>query len=140
VPKTKTNSGCRAKSRPKTRWTREFKLQALSRMDEAPDITALARELGLERKLLYIWRDKYRSGGPEALNAIGRPAHAPELLGEALPDTSPLTADGNLRRIAELERKIGQQQLELDFFRAALRHVREARLKKGGSGETASSR
>jgi transposase-like protein len=26
-------------------------------------------------------------------------------------------------RIAELERKIGQQQLELDFFRAALRHV-----------------
>jgi transposase len=31
------------------------------------------------------------------------------------------------RRIAELERKIGQQQLELDFFRAALRHVRELR-------------
>jgi hypothetical protein len=31
------------------------------------------------------------------------------------------------RRIAELERKIGQQALELDFFRAALRHVREPR-------------
>jgi len=31
------------------------------------------------------------------------------------------------RRIAELERKIGQQQLELDFFRAALRHVRDLR-------------
>jgi hypothetical protein len=27
------------------------------------------------------------------------------------------------RRIAELEQKIGQQQLDLDFFRAALRHV-----------------
>jgi uncharacterized coiled-coil protein SlyX len=44
------------------------------------------------------------------------------------------------RRIEELERKIGQQQLELDFFRAALRHVREQRLKKGGPGETPSSR
>ena len=31
------------------------------------------------------------------------------------------------QRIDELERKIGQQQLELDFFRAALRHVRELR-------------
>ena len=31
------------------------------------------------------------------------------------------------RQIAELERKIGQQQLELDFFRAALRHVRALR-------------
>jgi uncharacterized coiled-coil protein SlyX len=44
------------------------------------------------------------------------------------------------RRIEELERKIGQQQLELDFFRAALRHVKEQRLKKGGPGETPSSR
>jgi hypothetical protein len=29
------------------------------------------------------------------------------------------------RRVAELERKIGQQQVDLDFFRRALRHVRE---------------
>jgi hypothetical protein len=39
-----------------------------------------------------------------------------------------------------LERKIGQQQLELDFFRAALRHVREQRPTKGGPGETPSTR
>jgi hypothetical protein len=38
------------------------------------------------------------------------------------------------------QRKIGQQQLDLDFFRAALRHVREARLKKGVPGETAFTR
>jgi transposase-like protein len=109
-------------------------------MAEAPDVTALAAELDIERGLLYKWRRKYLSGGPEALHAIGRPAHAREPFGEALPDPSPLAADANQRRIAELERKIGQQQLELDFFRAALRHVREARLKRGGSGETASSR
>jgi transposase len=31
------------------------------------------------------------------------------------------------RRVAELERKIGQQQVDLDFFRRALQHVRETR-------------
>jgi transposase len=53
---------------------------------------------------------------------------------------SPAAADTGQRRIEELERKIGQQQLELDFFRAALRQVREQRPKKGEPGGTASSR
>jgi hypothetical protein len=39
-----------------------------------------------------------------------------------------------------LERKIGQQQLDLDFFRAALRQVREPRRKRGAPGETGSTR
>jgi hypothetical protein len=34
-------------SKRKTRWTRDFKLQALSRMDDAPTIMALAEELGV---------------------------------------------------------------------------------------------
>jgi len=140
VPEIMTIARPRRKSRPKTRWTREFKLQALSRMAEAPDVTALATELGVDRGRLYKWRRLFLADGPDALHAIGRPARALERFGEALPDASPPTADAPQPRIAELERKIGQQQLELDFFRAALRHVREARLKKGGSGETASSR
>lgn len=140
MPKTRTNPRPRRKSRPKTRWSREFKLQSLSRMAEAADVTALAAELGIERGLLYNWRRRFLAGGAEALHAIGRPAHGTERPGTALPDASPLTAEASLRRIAELERKIGQQQLELDFFHAALRHVRETRLKQGGSGGTASSR
>jgi hypothetical protein len=43
------------------------------------------------------------------------------------------------RRITELERKVGQQALELDFFRAALRRVREQRQPIGAPGETAST-
>jgi len=43
-------------------------------------------------------------------------------------------------RVAELERKIGQQQLELDFFRQALRRVREARRPNAGPGVTGSTR
>jgi hypothetical protein len=44
------------------------------------------------------------------------------------------------RRIAELERKIGQQQLELDFFRQALRQVKETRRQSSGPGVTGSTR
>ena len=125
----------RRKSSPKTRWTREFKLKALARMEEAPDVTALAAELGVQRWLLYVWRRKYRAGGAAALKMIGRPADD-----ESVELAAPLTEAQGQRRIAELERKIGQQQLDLDFFRAALRHVRAIRQNNGGSGGTGSSR
>lgn len=131
-------SRTKSKPKPKTRWPREFKLRAVARMDEAANITALAKELGVERKLLYIWRDKFRSGGAGALHPIGRPLKAARFLEEASAPPSPASADSR-QRIEELERKIGQQQLELDFFRAALRQVREQRLKKGEPGGTTSS-
>jgi len=43
-------------------------------------------------------------------------------------------------RIIALERKIGQQHLELDFFQQALRQVREARQLNDGPGVPASTR
>ena len=44
------------------------------------------------------------------------------------------------RRIAELERKIGQQQLELDFFQRALRRVSGRRRPSDGPGAMPSTR
>ncbi len=133
-------SKTKSKPRSKTRWPREFKLRAVGRMDGATNITALAKELGVERKLLYIWRDKFQSGGAGALHPIGRRLNVVRLFEETPAPPSPGSADTGQRRIEELERKIGQQQLEPDFFRAALRHVREQRPKKGEPGGTVSSR
>jgi transposase len=132
-------SKTKSKPRPKTRWPREFKLGAVARMDETGNITALAKELGVERKLLYIWRDKFQSGGAGALQPIGRPLNVAGFLEEVSSPSPPASAETRQRRIEELERKIGQQQLELDFFHAALRRVREQRLKKGEPGETPST-
>src|SRR4029450_12574464 len=42
-------------------------------------------------------------------------------------------------RVAELERKVGQQALELDFFARALRHVKASALRTDGRGAGASS-
>jgi len=126
-------------SKSKTRWTREFKLRAVSRLDETVSVAALAEELGVGQERLYEWRRKYRSGGAEALREMGRPLNSSRRFDEV--SAAPLSAATvSERRIAELERKIGQQQLDLDFFRSALRHVREQRLKKGEPGGTASSR
>ena len=54
-------------------FSREFKLSALERMRETRNIVGLAHELGVERKLLYCWRDKFRAGGAENLRGAGRP-------------------------------------------------------------------
>ena len=130
-------------------FSRELKLSAVRRMLAGENVSALARELGVLRKDLYVWRDRFRSGGPSALRSKGRPrksevegpgvTHSED--GEARPGGA---GDDDLaaarRQIAALERKVGQQQLELDFFRQALRHVREARRPLDGSGVTASTR
>jgi transposase-like protein len=99
-------------------FTREFKLSALRRMAETDNIVALARELNVERKLLYCWRERYAGGGAAALRRAGRPSTA-ELGSEAL-EPAAMAASDPARPIAALERKVGQQQFELDFFSRSL--------------------
>ena len=123
-----------------TRWTRAFKLRAMSLMDAAEDVTALAADLGVGREPLYRWRRKYLAHGPGALQQIGRPLFTPAAAEAPVASRSEDAAAATQRRIGELERKIGQQQLDLDFFRTALRHVREPNRKHGGPGETGSTR
>ena len=116
-------------------------------MDGAVNVMALTEELGVRRELLYLWRRKFRTGGADALQPMGRPRNGACAF-EAVPAAASAEAIGaDQRRIEELERKIGQQ-MELDFFRAApafararlLRHVGEARRTTGVPGETASTR
>jgi transposase len=126
-------------------FSREFKLAALRRMLAGENVSALARELKLRRKLLYAWRGRFRSGGPEALRTRGRPRKVVGLVAAAAaaPAARGATSDDlekARRQIAALERKVGQQQLELDFFRQALRQVEGKRRTSDGRGATASTR
>ena len=125
-------------------FSREMKLAAVRRMLAGENVSALARELKVLRKDLYKWRARFRSGGPAALRGRGRPrklvqAEPPD----AIAASPPVPPEGELtkaqRRIAELERKIGQQQVELDFFRQALRQVRGKRRPNDGPGARAST-
>ena len=142
-----------SKGKQERRFSREFKLAALARMEGGENVSALARELGVARKYLYQWRERFRLGGPVALRERGRPKKAEMLTiaagtADGLPPASKVMPPPgprdelarSRRRIEELERKVGQQQLELDFFQRALRQVREARPRSGVPGGTASTR
>ena len=57
------------------RHSREFKQQAVEKMKTSGNINELARELGVERKLLYTWKWQFE-GRPEKNHAdyLGTPA------------------------------------------------------------------
>src|ERR1700680_4752312 len=109
-----------------------LKQAALARLAAGESVTKVARDLQRRGRLLYAWRDKVRQGGSAALRGPGRPRKRATAVAAAAAaweasetgEDEPARAQ---RRVAELERKIGQQQVDLDFFRRALRHVRETR-------------
>jgi len=124
-------------SKPDVRsFSREFKLKALERIERGETISALSVEFGVHRQLLYKWSDAHRAGRLGARR--GRPTK-----GEALVRAGLVAERGELetarRRVAELERKVGQQALELDFFRGALRRIEASPQPGDGSGATGSS-
>jgi hypothetical protein len=72
----------------------------------------------------------------EALRGPGRPRKAAAVA--AARARLKAAGEGELsaakRQIAELERKIGQQQVDLDFFRQALQLVQDRQQASGGAG------
>ena len=105
----------------------EFKLHAVQRALAGERIATIADELGIRRKLIYAWKDRYAERGEAGL---AQPRGRPRKLAEPEPPHEPTTSRGELlaarRRIAELERKVGQQELELDFFEQVLQRVTAA--------------
>ena len=117
-------------------FSREFKLSAVKRVLAGESVAALSGELGVPSGHMYKWRQQYRAGGAEALRLACRPRKGTEVV-EREAGKDLVTARA---RISELERKVGQQQLELDFFRAALRQVEGASRPNDGPGERTSTR
>ena len=104
----------------------ELKLAAVRRVGAGESVRAVAQELGIRRKRLYVWKDRYAELGEAGLvrRRGGRPrkeASAAENDSETKVGRGELLAAR--RRIVELERKVGQQELELDFFTEALRRI-----------------
>ena len=124
------------------RFGRAFKLRAVARLEAGESGTALALELDVKRTIIYRWRGAWRAGGAEALRSRrGRPGKAEA---QAMAQARGVAAKaGDLaearRQIEQLQRKVGQQQLDLDFFKQALRHIEASRQPNTGSGATASS-
>jgi transposase-like protein len=113
----------------KAKWRRhtvEFKRQAVDRMKDCGNIGALARELKIERKLLYTWKYQFE-GRPE-------PRHA------NLGTTAEERKDKQLRdEITKLKSALADKTLENDFFKSALLKIKEARQPSTEAGASAST-
>ena len=111
---------------------REFKLSAVKRLMVGESSASIAQELQIGSNYLSKWWANYRRYGEEGLRPAHRPRKADAAKLQPMAEAADLAVADN--RIRELERKIGQQQLELDFFQQALRQVGKARRPSDGSG------
>jgi transposase-like protein len=103
----------------------EFKLKIVERMLAGEGTSTLAREIKARRKLLYEWKDDYISGGPGALRTRGRPRKYRILEEKPAAATERAELLQARKQITELERKVGHQQMQIDFFVEALRRLKE---------------
>src|SRR6476661_4385949 len=93
-------------------YSRDLKITAMRALDAGSTTTEIARKYQLSPKLLERWRGEWRAKGELAFPGIGRRGADMPALDDA-------------RRIAELERKIGQLAMENDFLKKALQHFRD---------------
>lgn len=122
----------RSNGRKWWKYSPEFKRQAVDRVLAGERVSAVARELGIRRKFVYAWRDAgFGSGG----------APAPRTKAGAPPEVSAAERQASAlhQRLAELERLVGRQAAELDFFAAALRSIEESRPPSGADSGNAST-
>jgi transposase-like protein len=119
------------KSKSKLRcFTAEFKAQVVRRMRAGESVAKLSREVKVKRSVLYRWRDAYRKEGMEGLR---RPRGRPR--GRA---RDPVPVPASEARLRELERKVGQQAMVIDFLQRAFKRVKALRQPSKGPGGTAS--
>jgi transposase len=90
------------------KFTREFKLDAMERLESGASVAAVARALEVSPSLLQRWRQEFRESPGRAFPGAGQRRLDPD-------------------RVAQLERKIGQQTLEIDFLKGCLQRIEQQR-------------
>jgi transposase-like protein len=99
----------------------KFRRMVVERMKGCNNITALAKELGLDRKQMYTWRDQLD----------------PDQRGERPPTE---TREEKLEReVRRLKGALADKTLEVDFFKGALQKVAARRQSPDMTGAKAST-
>ena len=96
-------------------FTKEFKLAAVQRLEQGVSLGEVARALEVNPNVLHRWRREIRQGPGNVF-----PGHGKQRWAEG--------------RVAELERKIGQQALEIDFLKGCLQRIEEQRMLQALTG------
>src|ERR1700694_16620 len=102
-------------------FTKEFKLAAVRRLEQEVSIAEAARVLEVGPNVLQRWRREFREGAGNVFPGNGKQRWS----------------EG---RIAELERKVGQQALEIDFLKGCLQRIEEQRMLQALTGNPPSTK
>ena len=108
---------------PRQQYSRDLKIATMRELDSGKSIASVARQYQLSPKRLEVWRSEWRAKGELAFPGQG--VHA-----EATRESA---------RMVELERKIGEQTMEIDFLKKALGRFREHPLPSVGNGASDST-
>ncbi len=101
-------------------FTKEFKLAALQRLERGASIAEVARAFEVNPNVLHRWRREFRQGPGNAFPGLGK-------------------RRWDEGRVAQLERKIGQQTLEIDFLKGCLQRIDEQRKLQALNGKPLST-
>ena len=102
-------------------FTKEFKLAAIQRLEQGVSLGEVARALEVNPNVLHRWRREFLQGPGNVFPGNGKQRWS----------------EG---RIADLERKIGQQALEIDFLKGCLQRIEEQRMLQAVTGNPRSTR
>ena len=94
-------------------FTREFKLDAIKQVQSGKSLARVAREKEVHENVLRRWKREFERNPSRAFPGLGN------------------TSEG---REAELERKVGQMTMEIDFLKKVLRRMEEEQLLESVSG------
>jgi transposase len=101
-------------------FTKEFKLAAVRRLEAGVSMAEVARGLEVSPSVLQRWRHEFRQAPGNAFPGNGQRRWS----------------EG---RVAELERKIGQQAVEIDFLKGCLQRIEEQRMLQASTGNPRST-
>ena len=101
-------------------FTREFKLAAVRRLEAGVSLAEVARGAEVNPNVLRRWRREFRQAPGNAFPGNGQQRWS----------------EG---RVAELERKIGQQVVEIHFLNGCLQRIEEQRMLPASSGSPRST-
>ena len=107
--------------RPRKKYSRTLREEAMERLKNCGNVTALSKELGVHRTLLYKWRERMEAREGKAGARVN-------------------TGERKLQaEIDELKRVLAEKTLEVDFFKGALQKIEARRQSKAESGAKGST-
>lgn len=102
------------------RFTQEFKLAGVERLDQGASAAEVSRAFEVNSNLLHRWRRELREGHGNAFPGEGKRRWEEP-------------------RSAVLERKVGQQTMEIDFLKQCLQRIEQQRKLQASAGKPLSA-